>query len=231
MEITYYGHACFSVIMGGKHILFDPFITGNPLASHVDVDTIAADYIFVTHGHQDHLADLGTIQMRTGAEVVSNYEIITRLKDQGITHSHAMNHGGKWKFDFGTAKYVNAVHSSSFPDGTYAGNPGGFILSGQEGTFYYSGDTALTMDMKLVPEFYRLDFAVLPVGDNLTMGYEDALMAAQMVKTTRVIGVHYDTFEAIRLDRDKARAHFREGGCELLLPGIGETITLETAGK
>lgn len=231
MEFTYYGHACFSVMMGGKHILFDPFITGNPLASHVDVDTVAADYIFVTHGHGDHLLDLGTIALRTGAEVVSNYEIITRLADQGITRGHGMNHGGKWTFDFGTAKYVNAIHSSSFPDGTYAGNPGGFVLSGAEGTFYYSGDTALTMDMKLIPEFFRVDFAVLPVGDNLTMGYEEALMAAQMVKTTRVIGVHYDTFDAIKLDRDKARAHFHEGGCELLLPGIGETITLETGVK
>ena len=226
MEFTYYGHACFSVVMGGKHILFDPFITGNPLAKDVDVDSIPADYIFVTHGHQDHLLDLETIWKRTGAVVVSNYEIVTRLASRGVTTGHGMNHGGKWKFDFGTAKYVNAIHSSSFADGSYAGNPGGFVLSGAEGTFYYSGDTALTLDMQLIPEFFKLDFAVLPVGDNLTMGYEEALMAARMVKTTRVVGVHYDTFDAIRLDRDKAQAHFEQGGCQLLLPGIGQTITL-----
>lgn len=227
MEFTYYGHACFSVKMGGKHILFDPFITGNPLAGDVDIDSIPADYIFVSHGHQDHLLDLNAIALRTGARIVSNYEIITWLSKQGITGGHGMNHGGKHAFEFGLVKYVNAVHSSSFPDGTYAGNPGGFVLSGAEGTFYYSGDTALTMDMQLIPEFFSLDFAVLPVGDNLTMGYEEALRAAQLVKTKRVIGVHYDTFEAIRLDKDKAREYFQKAGRELLLPQIGETISLE----
>lgn len=226
MEFTYYGHACFSVKMGGKHILFDPFITGNPLAGGIDIDSIPADYILISHGHGDHLGDLNPIQLRTGAQVVSNYEIITRLSEEGITGGHAMNHGGKWTFEFGTVKYVNAIHSSSFPDGSYAGNPGGFVVTAEEGAFYYSGDTALTMDMELIGRSSTLEFAVLPVGDNLTMGYEDALEAARMVGASRVVGVHYDTFDAIRLDKQKARAYFSQASHELLLPAIGETITL-----
>lgn len=227
MKLTYYGQSCFSVEIGGKHILFDPFITGNSLAEKIQIDTIPADYILVSHGHQDHTADLISIARRTGAKVISNYEIIMWLANQGISKGHPLNHGGKWKFDFGTVKLVNAVHSSSFADGSYAGNPGGFIIQSEEGTLYYSGDTALTMDMHLIPFFFQLDFAVMPVGDNFTMGYEEALMAAEMVKCKQVVGVHYDTFNLIRLDKKAATEHFTKAGYELLLPAIGETITLK----
>lgn len=226
MQFTYYGHACFSVEIGGKQLLFDPFITGNPLAKSVDIDSIHADYILVSHGHQDHILDLIPLARRTGAKVISNYEIITWLANQGVTGGHAMNHGGKWSFDFGVVKYVHAIHSSSFADGSYAGNPGGFVVQGTEGTFYYSGDTALTMDMQLIARSFSIDFAVLPVGDDLTMGYEDALLAAEMTETKRVIGVHYDTFDAIRLDKKKAQQYYTDAGYALLLPGIGETIEL-----
>jgi L-ascorbate metabolism protein UlaG (beta-lactamase superfamily) len=212
--------------MGGKNILFDPFITGNPLAKAIDVHSVPADYILVSHGHGDHTADLVSIAQRTGATVVSNFEIIGWLANQGIQGCHPLNQGGKRAFDFGTVKYVNAIHSSSFSDGSYAGNPGGFVVSGEDGTFYYSGDTALTMDMQLIPRFFKLDFAVLPVGDNFTMGYEEALMAAEMVGCKKVIGVHYDTFEVIKLDKQKAQDHFADAGYTLLLPGIGETITV-----
>lgn len=227
MKLTYYGQSCFSVVIKGKHILFDPFISGNPLASEIDVNAVNADYILVSHGHQDHILDLTDIARRTGAQVVSNFEIIGWLANQGITNGHGMNHGGKWAFDFGTVKYVNAIHSSSFADGSYAGNPGGFVIQSEEGTFYYSGDTALTMDMQLIPRFFQLDFAVLPVGDNFTMGYEEALMAAEMVQCKQVVGVHYDTFNVIRLDKTKAQAHFKAAGYALLLPAIGETIDLK----
>lgn len=227
MKFTYYGQSCFSIETGGKHILFDPFISGNPLAEKIAVEDLKADYILVSHGHQDHTLDLVAIALQTGAMVVSNFEIVNWVGRQGVTNVHPMNHGGKWKFGFGTVKYVNAIHSSSFADGTYAGNPGGFVVQTGEGTFYYSGDTALSMDMQLIPRAFRLDFAVMPVGDNFTMGYEDALLAAEMVNCRQVIGVHYDTFDLIKLDKKAAQEHFSRAGYELLLPAIGETITLE----
>lgn len=226
MKFTYYGQSCFSVEIKGKHLLFDPFISGNPLAKKIDVKDIQADYILVSHGHQDHTLDIADIARRTGALVISNFEIIGWLANQGVTNGHSMNHGGKWKFDFGTVKYVNAIHSSSFADGSYAGNPGGFVVKTEENTFYYSGDTALTMDMQLIPRFFKLDFAVLPVGDNYTMGYEEALMAAEMVQCKKVVGVHYDTFDLIKLDKRKAQKHFEMAGYDLLLPAIGETINI-----
>ncbi|TAM94613.1 MAG: MBL fold metallo-hydrolase, partial [Chitinophagaceae bacterium] len=123
MKYTYYGQSCFAVQIKGKNILFDPFITGNPLAKDIDVNKIKADYILVSHGHQDHTLDLVSIAKRTGAIVVSNFEIIGWLAKQGILNGHPFNHGGKWKFDFGTVKYVNAIHSSSYANGNYAGNP------------------------------------------------------------------------------------------------------------
>lgn len=224
MEYTYYGQSSFSVRIGGKNILFDPFISGNPLAKDIDIHKIKADFILVSHGHQDHTLDLVTIAKRTGATVVSNFEIIGWLASQGIKNGHPMNHGGKWSFEFGTVKYVNAIHSSSFADGTYAGNPGGFVVSCPEGTFYFTGDTALTMDMQLIPRSYKLDFSVMCIGDNFTMGYEDALMAAEMVQCKKVVGVHYDTFDLIRLNKEAAQNHFAKAGYELLLPKIGETI-------
>ena len=226
MKLTYYGHACFAVQINGKNLLFDPFITGNPLAKDLHVDHIPADYILVSHGHQDHTLDLVRIAERTGAQVISNFEIIGWLADQGINNGHGMNHGGKYAFEFGQVKYVNAIHSSSFADGTYAGNPGGFVIQSAESAFYYSGDTALTTDMQLIPRFFKLDFAVLPIGDNFTMGYEEALMAAEMVQCQKVVGVHYDTFPPVRLDKEKAQSHFQAAGATLLLPAIGSTIDL-----
>lgn len=224
MKLTYYGHACFAVQVAGKNLLFDPFISGNPLAANIDVENIQADYILVSHAHQDHTLDLVDIAKRTGAEVISNFEIINWLNAQGVENGHPMNHGGKWDFDFGTVKFVNAIHSSSFADGSYGGNPGGFVISSRDGTFYFSGDTALTMDLQLIPRFFKLDFAILPIGDDFTMGYEEALMAAEMVQCAKVVGVHYNTFDLVKLDTEKAKSFFANAGYELLLPKIGETI-------
>jgi L-ascorbate metabolism protein UlaG (beta-lactamase superfamily) len=226
MKFTYYGHACFAVQIGQHHILFDPFITPNELAKHIDIHQIPADYIFISHGHADHVADVAAIAKRTGATLVSNFEIIEWFQAQGFQKVHPMNHGGSWRFDFGKVKYVNAIHSSKLPDGANGGNPGGFICQTTEGNFYYSGDTALSLDMQLIPRFARIDFAVLPIGDNFTMGYEDALVAAELIQTERVVGVHYDTFGYIKIDKDSARKAFQEAGRQLLLPAIGETIEL-----
>ena len=227
MNLTFYGHACFSVEIQGKKILFDPFISGNELAKNIDISKIEADYILISHGHQDHILDVEAIAKRTGAKLVSNYEIINWFAAKGLENGHPMNHGGKWKFDFGTVRYVNAVHTSSMPDGSYGGNPGGFVIESEEGNFYYSGDTALTYDMKLIPlTCAKIDFCVFPIGDNFTMGFNDAVSAAEFVNCERVIGVHYDTFGFIKIDKEKAKKEFNRNGKELILPTIGETISL-----
>ncbi|MBL1233812.1 MAG: metal-dependent hydrolase [Flavobacteriales bacterium] len=225
MELTFYGHACFSVKTQGKTILFDPFISPNPKAAHIDVTSLAADYILLSHGHEDHVADAENIAKRTGAKLVSNFEIVSWYEKKGIENVHPMNHGGKWKFDFGTVKYTNAVHSSMLPDGSYGGNPGGFIVHASK-SFYYSGDTALTMDMKLIGNSEKLDFAVLPIGDNFTMGIEDAITAAEFINCNKIIGVHYDTFGYIEINKNEAIDKFKSRGKELILPEIGETIKL-----
>lgn len=226
MQYTCYGHSCFSVILDGKRVLFDPFISGNELAKHIDINSIPADYILLSHGHGDHVADAVAIARRTGAMVIANFEVGGWISGKGIARVHQMNHGGSRQFDFGKIKYVNAVHSSCLPDGSNGGNPGGFVVMAKEGNFYFAGDTALTVDMQLIPHIAKLDFAVLPVGDNFTMGYEDALLCAEMIQCKKIIGVHYDTFGVIRMDRNAAVEHFSRAGCQLLLPGIGETITV-----
>src|SRR5690348_9440432 len=152
MKVTYYGHACFSVRVGGRTLLFDPFITGNELARNVNVNQIPADYILISHGHEDHMGDASDIAKRTGAMLISNYEVTQWFGKKGLKNTHPLNHGGGYNFDFGRAQFVNAIHSSSLPDGAYGGNPGGFVIETSEGNFYYSGDTALTMDMKLIGE-------------------------------------------------------------------------------
>jgi L-ascorbate metabolism protein UlaG (beta-lactamase superfamily) len=224
MKFSYYGHACFAVEVKGKHLLFDPFISPNELAKNVDISAIKADYIFISHGHEDHIADAVAIAKRTGAAVVCNYEIYVWLTKQGLEKVHPMNHGGSWEFSFGKVKMVNAVHSSMLPDGSYGGNPGGFVCTSEEGNFYYSGDTALTYDMKLIPmTLPNLDFCVLPIGDNFTMGIQDAIIAADFVNCEQVVGVHYDTFGFIKIDKDEAKEMFRKNGKELILLEIGET--------
>lgn len=222
MKVTYYGHACFSVAVGGKHLLFDPFITPNPLAKSVDINSIPADYILVSHGHEDHLADAVAIAKRTGATVIANYEVALWLNKNGAPKVHPMNHGGWAMFDFGPVKYVNAIHSSTLPDGSSGGNPGGFIVESSEGNFYYSGDTALTMDMKLIGESTKLKFAVLCIGDNFTMGADDAARAADFVRCREVLGVHYDTFPPIQIDHKIAAEKFRAANKNLHLLKIGQ---------
>jgi L-ascorbate metabolism protein UlaG (beta-lactamase superfamily) len=226
MKFTYYGHACFAVEAGGKNILFDPFITPNELAQHIDIKTIKADYILLSHGHGDHVADCVTIAQQNNATVIGAFEVAEWAGKQGVTNTHPMNTGGMRQFDFGSVKCVNAIHSSVLPDGTYGANPMGFVVKTSEKSFYYSGDTALTMDMQLIPRWAKLDFAVLCIGDNFTMGYEDAIEAARMIQCNQIIGVHYDTFGYIKIDHEAARQAFNNAGMTLHLPQIGETIEL-----
>lgn len=227
MQFTYYGHSCFSVVIEGKTILFDPFITYNELAKGVvSADTVPADFILLSHGHADHTADCITISQRTGSKVVCSWEIHEWLNKQGVANTHPMNTGGKWSFGDFTVKCVVAQHSSGLPDGSYGGNPMGFIISSAAGNFYYSGDTALTLDMQLIPRWAKLNFAVLPIGDNFTMDAADALECAHMIDCNTVIGVHYDTFGFIRIDHEKTRKIFTAAGKTLHLLKIGETVSI-----
>ncbi|MDO9184706.1 MAG: metal-dependent hydrolase [Bacteroidia bacterium] len=226
MNITYYGHSCFGVEVGGKHLLFDPFISPNELAKGVDVTTVKADYILISHGHDDHIADAISIASRTGAKVVCAFEIHTWLNKQGINNTHPMNIGGKWKFDFGNVKCVSAAHSSSLPDGTYGGSPMGFVIESTEGNFYFAGDTALTYDMKLIGIYRTINFAFLPIGDNYTMGVDNAIIAAEFIKCRQIIGMHYDTFEMIKIDKKEAVKKFMHAGNELILFDIGESKSI-----
>ncbi|MDF2189504.1 metal-dependent hydrolase [Paraflavitalea sp. CAU 1676] len=227
MKLTYYGHSCFSVSVKGKKLLFDPFITYNELANNVvDVDQVEADYILVSHGHADHIADCVRIAARTGAQVIATWEVGEWLMKQGITNVHQMNTGGKWNFGDFMVKCVVAQHSSGLPDGSYGGNPMGFIVYTDEGNFYYSGDTALTLDMQLIPRWAKLNFAVLPIGDNFTMDATDAAECARMVQCDKVVGVHYDTFGFIRIDHQQAVKAFADAGAALQLVKIGDTIDL-----
>jgi L-ascorbate metabolism protein UlaG (beta-lactamase superfamily) len=225
MKITFYGHASLSIEVGGKHILVDPFISGNPKAAHIAIDSLQADYILLTHAHQDHILDVEAIAKRTNATIVSNWEIATYFGNKGF-NSHPMNHGGSWNFDFGKVKYVNAVHSSSFPDGTYGGNPGGFVIESEHKNIYIAGDTALTMDMKLIPLRTKLDLAILPIGDNFTMDIDDAILAAEFVECDKILGVHFDTFGYIEIDHEAAIKKFFNSGKDLMLLEIGDFIEL-----
>ena len=226
MQVTYFGHSCFEVLLHGKKLLFDPFIRSNPLAAHIDVSALKPDYVLVTHGHEDHVADVLEICRQSGATLIANWEIVQWFSKQGVQNVHPMNIGGKWMFDFGKVKCVSAVHSSSMPDGSYGGNPMGFIIEAEEGNFYYAGDTALTYDMKLIGEYRSLDFAFLPIGDNFTMSADNAILAAEFIRCRKIIGMHYNTFDFITIDTEAARRNFETNGCTLILPGIGEKISM-----
>jgi L-ascorbate metabolism protein UlaG (beta-lactamase superfamily) len=226
MKFTYYGHSCFSVFAGGKTVLFDPFVTPNKLASSIDVDAIEADFIFVSHGHFDHTTDVMRIAQRTGAKVLGNWELYQWFNKLGLKNTHPINPGGQYSFDFGKVKCFAAQHSSSLPEGSYAGVACGFAFRTPDGNFYYSGDTGLTLDMKLVSDWTAIDFAVFPVGDGLTMGVEDAIKAARLVSVTKVVGVHYDTFDFIKLDHLNAIESFKDAGVALHLLEIGSVTEL-----
>ncbi|MFA6924279.1 MAG: metal-dependent hydrolase [Bacteroidales bacterium] len=226
MKITYYGHACFGFEINKNHILIDPFIIGNPLAASINIDNIKADYIFVSHGHADHIGDTVEIAKKNDATVISNFEIINWLTSKGVKHTHSMNIGGNKKFDFGKVKFFKADHSSSMPDGSPGGNPGGFIFETCEGNFYFAGDTGLTYDMKLIGEYKKIDFAMLPIGDNYTMGVDNAIIASSFINCNKIIGMHFDSFSVIKINKNEAVQKFKNAGKELILMDIGESIEL-----
>lgn len=226
MKITYYGHASLGIEVNGKNIIVDPFISANERASHIDVSSLKADYILLTHAHGDHVLDVETIvKNNSEAIIVSNAEIASYYEAKGYK-THPMNHGGTWNFDFGKVKYVNAIHSSSFPDGTYGGNPGGFVIETDEKNVYIAGDTALTYDMKLIPMRAPLDLAILPIGNNFTMDVDDATIAAEFLEVDRVLGYHFDTFGFIKIEKEVAIQKFANKKKDLVLLEIGDALEI-----
>jgi L-ascorbate metabolism protein UlaG (beta-lactamase superfamily) len=227
MTIKYYGHSCFGIQIGEHHLLFDPFITGNPLVEDKNIDTIPCDFMLISHGHADHIADAESIAKRTGCQVICAWEIHEWLNKKGVANTHPMNTGGEWAFPFGKVKCVVAQHSSGLPDGSYGGNPMGFVVDSTEGVFYFAGDTALTLDMQLIPMICpALNFAILPIGSNFTMSYQDAVIAADFIQCDTIIGCHFDTFGFIKIDHEAAQAAFEAENKELILPKIGGEMSL-----
>jgi L-ascorbate metabolism protein UlaG (beta-lactamase superfamily) len=198
-RVRWLGHACLLVETGGKNVLIDPFLTGNPAAA-AKADQVPADFILVSHGHGDHVGDAIGIAQRTGAMVIANYEISEWLKNQGLTKVHGQQHGGGFQHDFGRVKLTLAFHGSALPDGSYGGNPCGFLIYTKDGKkIYDAADTGLFGDMRLIGE-EGIDLAILPIGDNYTMGPDDALRAVKLLQPRKVLPIHYSTWPVIAQD-------------------------------
>jgi L-ascorbate metabolism protein UlaG (beta-lactamase superfamily) len=198
-RVRWLGHACLLVETDGRKILIDPFLTGNPAAA-VKAEEVSADFILVSHGHGDHIGDTVAIAKRTGATVIANYEIVGWLQKQGLSKVHPQQHGGSHAFPFGRVKLTLAFHGSALPDGSYGGNPCGFLISTSDGKkIYDAADTGIFGDMRLIGE-EGIDLAILPIGDNFTMGPDDALRAVKLIQPKKVLPIHYNTWDLIAQD-------------------------------
>ena len=226
IEINWYGHAALGLQTGDFHLIIDPFLSGNPAAS-TTADTLQADYILVSHGHSDHVGDTVAIAKRTGATVIANFEVCNWLEGQGLEKLHAQHIGGGFTYPFGYLKLTHAEHGSAMPDGSYGGNPCGFLLTTPDGLkLYFAMDTGLFGDMKLLGE-EGLDLAVLPIGDNFTMGPADALRAVKMLSPKHVIPIHYNTFDLISQDGQAWARQVESGtGAKVHVMKPGETLRL-----
>jgi len=223
--IRFLGHSCIEINTGGSNLLIDPFITGNP-QSPVKADDLNPDYILVSHGHSDHLGDTIALAERSGATVICNYEIHEWLAAKGVK-THGMQHGGSFKFPFGRVKMTLAFHGSNLPDGSYGGNPAGFLIFTNDGhTIYDAADTGLFGDMALIGE-EGVDIAFLPIGDNYTMGPDDALRAVKLIKPGQVVPIHYNTFDIINQEAHAwAQSVAKSTPTKPVIMAPGDTLTL-----
>lgn len=226
ISITWHGHATFSLKINDTTLVVDPFFAGNNPSAKTGVDAVMADYILQTHGHGDHIADTVALAMRTEATVIANAEICGWLAAQGHRKSHAMNTGGGYNFAFGHVKLTAALHSSGLPDGSYGGDPGGFLITAAGKAIYIAGDTSLFSDMALIGRA-GIDVAIIPVGDNFTMGPDDALLALDYLKPKIVIPCHFNTWPPIAIDIDAWVAKVKEETAVTpIVLAIDETYTV-----
>lgn len=228
MKLTYFGHSAFQLEIRDTTVLVDPFITGNPHTEGViTADELEPDVILLTHAHGDHWGDTPSIARRTGALVVSNYEITNYLTGKhGHEHVQPMNTGGWYTFPWGRVQYTWARHSSSFPDGTYGGNPGGFLIHAEDTCLYAAGDTSPFAEMEWIGEEHDIHLALLPVGDCFTMGPEDSIRAANMLGPNVTVPVHYNTFPPIEIDIDAWAELMDDAGRVHRIMAPGENVTL-----
>ncbi len=227
LSATYLGQSCVEFNFNGIKVLLDPFISGNPLASEISLDSLNPDYIFLSHGHLDHGADVAAIQKTSQATVAAIVETAAWVRRQGIPDDKVIeyNFGGTLHLPFGKVKMVYALHTNSTPDGQYGGVACGYVFFVEGLKIYFAGDTALTLEMKLLDDLH-LDYAFLPIGGHYTMDMYDALKAAKLINCRNIIGIHYNTFPPISINTEEARALFHTSEYQLLLPQIGETIAL-----
>ena len=225
MKLKYFAHSAFQITTGnGKVILIDPFLDGNP-NSPVKSDKVKADYIILTHGHSDHLGDTFKIAERCGSLIICVFELAKYCGAKGY-QTHAMHIGGSFKFDFGRVKFTIAHHGSSVENQFYGGSPAGVIISADGKSLYHTGDTGLFYDMKLIGEMTPLDYMLLPIGDNYTMGIDDAVKAAELANPKTVIPMHYNTFEEIAADPEEFKLKIEKQGKICRILKFGEEINL-----
>ena len=226
VTLTWHGHACWTIESDDATLLIDPFLSDNPLAD-VGPDDVEPDYILISHGHFDHVGDAVEIAKRTGATIISTFEVVNYCQEQGAESGHGMNIGGGYNFPFGRVQLTIAHHTSMLPDGRYGGDPAGFLITTGGATIYDAADTALFSDMKLYGDMNEIDVALLPIGDNFTMGPRDALQAVKFLRPKVVIPMHYNTFDLIAQDVDAWAGQVKDAtDSSVVVLGAGESYTL-----
>ena len=231
MDLTFLGHSCFLLVSGDVRVVVDPFISSNPLAEGVNLDALNPSHVLLTHGHEDHVADAEALLRSSGAELIAPYEVATWFGAMGMERIRPINPGADFEIQEGSSscrlRVVGAVHSSTLPDGTPGGVACGYILEGSGVRVYHAGDTDLSMEMELIGRFWTPDWSILPIGGTFTMGYVDVPAAMQMLQCRNIVGMHYDTFPPISIDKEKALRTVEEAGGALLLPEVGKGFKMK----